>query len=215
MLSRLIGFCLPALFLAAMSVLTVAPAQAATLTVNSGGVLTGARGVVVNGLTYDVTFQEGYCTDIFPPCDLTTTFFFTTAEAATAAAQALLDQVFIDDVLGAFDSNPSLTLGCETLFSCYVMVPYRTDFFDVADNLTALYAMYAGNEPSSDPVPDSVDQLYIDSGDQSEIYAVFSVPPINPDPSGDGGLPPVPLPAAGWLLLASIGAVAATQRPRA
>ncbi len=211
MLSRLMRFFRPALVAAALMLPAAAP-QAATLVLSSAGTLTGATGVLVNGLAYDVTFEKGYCTDVFAPCDLSTTFFFTTMADATAAAQALLDQVFIDGLLGNFDSDPSLTLGCEGLFACYVMVPYQTDFFDVADNLTALYAMHAGNEPDPDPVPDSVDQLYIDSGDQSVVYAVFSIPPFVPDPSGDGGLPPVPLPAAGWLMLLGFGALAAVRR---
>jgi len=106
--------------------LVAAPACAATQIVNGSGVLTGATGVNVNGTSYGVTFADGSCPALFGGCNDSSDFVFTTSAAAGDAAQALLDQVFLDTGLGSFDSNPQLTLGCETagIFGCFAGVPY-------------------------------------------------------------------------------------------
>jgi hypothetical protein len=80
----------------------------------TGGILTGAGGVNVNGTLYAVSFQDGTCIGLFSGCDSSSDFAFggTSASAAFAASQALLDQVFLDGPLGNFDSNPALTRGC-------------------------------------------------------------------------------------------------------
>ena len=61
----------------------------------------------------------------FDNCRLGTEGFdFTDQADATAAAQALLDQVFLDGPAGSFDSNPEMTLGCSHLVSCNIIIPY-------------------------------------------------------------------------------------------
>lgn len=98
-------------------------ASAVTLVVNGSGHLTGATGVNVGGSLYDVSFQEcdvgagGYSAGCTP--------YFTTQATATTAAQALLAQVLIDSGAGAFDTHPELILGCGSLTSCSVAVPYN------------------------------------------------------------------------------------------
>jgi hypothetical protein len=86
-------------------------APAAPVLQVEGGVLTGARGVSVNGELYDVEFRDGTCIELFSGCDSLSDFTFTDSRAI-AASQALLDQVFVDGVLGNFDSMPALTRGC-------------------------------------------------------------------------------------------------------
>ena len=76
------------------------------------GILTGARGVDVNGVLYDVDFLDGTCTALFSGCDSLQDFPFDTASEVTAASQALLDQVLLDSTLGNFDSIPSRIHGC-------------------------------------------------------------------------------------------------------
>ena len=85
------------------------PARAATLQVDSGGVLTGASGVEVNGAFYDVSFTSGTCIEAFDGCDNASKFDFTDEVSASAAAQALLDQVFIDGPAGDFDTSQSFS----------------------------------------------------------------------------------------------------------
>ncbi|MBT9614352.1 MAG: PEP-CTERM sorting domain-containing protein [Burkholderiales bacterium] len=97
-------------------------AHAAILQVTNG-MLTGATGVNVGGQYYDVAFRDGTCVDLFGGC-VNTTFVFKDINAATLASQALLDQVFLDDSAGLFDSNPPLTLGCTPYNRCDVMTPF-------------------------------------------------------------------------------------------
>ena len=80
---------------------------------DGGGLLTGATGVVVDGVTYDVAFQDGTCVGLFPACDASTVFEFNTEAAALLASQALSNQVFTTTTTeGAiFTGTPGLTAG--------------------------------------------------------------------------------------------------------
>lgn len=107
---------------AATLLLTTAPAGAAVQIVENG-ILTGATGVDVGGTSYDVEFLDGTCAAVFGGCNSSGDFTFTTFESGRLAAQSLLDQVFIDGVLGQFDTNPALTRGCSAPLSCHVLIP--------------------------------------------------------------------------------------------
>ncbi len=97
-----------------------------TLLVDGMGQLTGATGVYVGGVSYDVAFADGTCSELFDDCDEISDFTFQTAADAGLASQALLDSVFIDGVAGNFDSDQSLTIGCEPFGSfCYSFTPYE------------------------------------------------------------------------------------------
>jgi hypothetical protein len=87
-------------------------ASAATLNV-VGGQLLGASGVNVGGNLYDVEFLDGSCIALFDGCDSASDFTFNTSAEAVLASQSLLDQVFVDGVLGNFDTTPDLTVGIE------------------------------------------------------------------------------------------------------
>jgi hypothetical protein len=161
-------------------------AQAATLNV-VGGQLMGASGVNVGGTSYDVSFLEGSCISLYNGCDVALDdFTFNTESGAQAAAQALLDQVFLDTILGDFDSVSSLTFGCPNSagnLPCYAGIPYGVDpFFGDVFTYSAVNS-------------DSVDQPndYTTSGGTgqdgdftlylSSVYVVFSTPAIIPEPS--------------------------------
>jgi hypothetical protein len=113
--------------LAAVLVLMAGGVQAATLNV-IGGQLYGASGVDVGGTLYDVEFLDGACVDLFTGCDDLSDFTFTDHTSATLASQALLAQVFLDGVLGQFDSDAMLTAGCPPLsgnqIECRLLTPY-------------------------------------------------------------------------------------------
>jgi hypothetical protein len=115
--------------LAAVLVLMASGAQAATLNV-VGGQLMGASGVDVGGTSYDVLFLDGTCSALFNGCDDVSDFTFQTLVDASQASQALLDQVFIDSILGDFDSSPDLTNGCDPILYynsnryCQVFTPF-------------------------------------------------------------------------------------------
>lgn len=103
---------------------TPSEANAAPILDVIGGQLFGARNVDVNGTLYDVSFEEGSCVSLFGDCDEASDFAFNDEATALAAGQALLDQVFIDNVLGAFDSDPSLTSTCDFPDGCQLIIPF-------------------------------------------------------------------------------------------
>ena len=110
--------------LSALLALLTLPAAAATLEIDGSGQLTGARGVDVDGVLYDVTFQDGSCFDLFDGCDAFEDFTFNDADSATAAALAVMDQVYI----GAIAADPTLIFGCNNALTCRAMIPYDPNF---------------------------------------------------------------------------------------
>ena len=115
------------LVLAVVLALVTSGANAVTLNV-AGGLLISASGVDVGGSLYDVEFLDGSCVDLFTGCDDLSDFTFTDYTSATLASQALLAQVFVDGVLGQFDSDAMLTAGCPPLsgnqIECRLFTPY-------------------------------------------------------------------------------------------
>jgi len=91
------------------------------------GILFGATGVDVNGVLYDVSFQDGTCPELYNGCDQDSDFPFSNPQndvtLGLAANLALLDQVLIDSPLGAFDSAPELTNGCFATDGCQLNTP--------------------------------------------------------------------------------------------
>lgn len=92
--------------------------------------LRGAKGVNVVGTLYDAEFIDGSCIEIFNGCDEASDFtFWEDQVAASAAAQALLDQVFV----GIYDDTPGLTFGCSGENNhCNAFIPY---FFGNGDTV--------------------------------------------------------------------------------
>ena len=171
-------------------------ASAATLLVSPGGDLFGARGVDVGGTLYDVVFIDGSCVDAFGECDSEDDYSIPYA-GAEAFIQALLDQVFV----GIYDTDPERTRGCsgrEAENFCFVIVA-GIPSVETGRNLVR----YAINQ--RDAVPDSVGSGVLNSFAVSGVatYASFAPSAV------------VPLPAAGWALLAGLGGLAALRRRRA
>jgi hypothetical protein len=184
--------------LAAFAALSfAAPATAATLQ-TSGFTLTGATGVDVNGTSYDVAFLDGTCTSVFDGCDSNSDFAFTNPGDATAAAQALLDQVFVDGLPGTFDTVPFLTNGCSDLLICTAWIPYSVSG-------TGVDLMTASNSNGADFVLAGVTDP---SGDTSQspslVWAIFT-------PSVAVG---VPEPSTWAMMLLGFGAIGLAARRR-
>jgi hypothetical protein len=114
LLSCLLALC------AALSTVQAAP----ILQVNTFGVLTGAKGVIVGARIYDVEFVEGSCVELFSPCTPSSAFAFHTRNEAAAASAALLDSVLLDVPSGKFNSVPSLTAGCSFSTLCDLFTPF-------------------------------------------------------------------------------------------
>lgn len=122
-----------------LAVLTggLSPAAASSLTIDAYGKLTGATGVNVGGILYDVAFVDASCVSIFNACDAITDFEFTTISEANVASQALLDQVLVDGPNGNFDTLPGLTVGCGATIDCLIWTPYGFDAEYVASSIAA------------------------------------------------------------------------------
>jgi hypothetical protein len=96
--------------------------EAAPILQINAGILTGATGVDLGGTLYDVEFVEGDCFSVFSPCINPADFDFQTEDDAVDAAQALLDQVFVNQ----FDTSPGLIFGCAGNDRCDVLMPYAS-----------------------------------------------------------------------------------------
>lgn len=105
--------------------MSAAAASAAPILDVIGGQLVGARDVLVGDTLYNVQFTEGSCVSAFDGCDAVSDFPFANADDALEAAQALLDQVFLDGPLGLFDTETFAIAGCSSDFLCDAYIPFE------------------------------------------------------------------------------------------
>jgi opacity protein-like surface antigen len=190
---------------AALAAVLASPAAAATLITNGSGQLTGATGVSVNGASYDVEFVEGTCAALFGGCDSISDFPFQNEADATTAMQALLDQVFTDGPVGQFNSDYSMTLGCDTNTTggCTAMIPLELQF-------SSLTGRGAYNTDGSDYIIwTGLSSTYDTSLDNFWVWARFT-PSLAapPDPSA------VPEPSTWAMMLLGFGAIGFAARRR-
>ena len=75
---------------------------------------------------------DGTCIALFNGCDDVSDFTFQMEASAILASQALLNQVFLDGVLGNFDSSPELMAGCENTGRCISATPYGFNILSAA-----------------------------------------------------------------------------------
>jgi hypothetical protein len=157
--------------------------------------LIGAQGVLVDGVLYDVLFPDvtdadNRCTIIFDGCDnATEDFEFQDQTLAELAAQALLDQVFLDGPDGQFDTGLGLyNVGaCQNTFSCWVIIPFG---IGAAGNVDITQAVNSNEDPLTLP-PDDVLVTTLDfyppdfsvSGSSSSTWSIWSRSPTSvPEP---------------------------------
>ena len=127
----------------------------------TSGKLFGAKGVIVEGSSYDVQFLDGNCRTLYSNCDAASDFAFHSATSAVAAATALFDTVFVDSALGMFDKNPGLTNGCATIQFCFSIIPYAINTSN--NRFSVVYAVNAGEPFYADG---------IDGGDGSKYMTI-------------------------------------------
>lgn len=181
-----------------MAVAMAAAAKAGVIrTLDANGQLTGARNVDVGGTLYDISFVEGSCFSVFSGCNQNSDFDFFGLEQAGVAAQALVDQVFLDVLEGQFDSDPSLTLGCSSTVACSVAVP---SFVNSVNGVVFVEGAIALNEAG---IGGSIGFLFLAPGDSigadsSSVFARFNLAQQPPNPAGQ-----IPEPAT--LLLFGLG----------
>ncbi len=179
------------------------PAKAVTL-LTDGGQLVGVTGLVVNEFTYDIRFVDGSCASVFDGCDdHSDIYFFPDADQALATVRAMRDLVFIDSAAGAFDSNPQLTRGCDSLGNfCTTFFPFTTvQSGPITSTFVALYGVINREGARRDDVAFGSGPIIADTPELT--FAVFTL---------TGVTPAVPLPAAGWLYLGLGGAMVALRQ---
>jgi len=193
--------------LAALS-LSMAAAAAVIWQVDGAGTLTGANGVIVGGSSYDVSFVDGNCGELFNGCDSPVDFIFSTMAQAAEASKSLLDQVFIGDDPGGYDAHPELTRGCGNLYQCIVWTPFWRSPVDGYVLLGEARNCAAGYCEDS-----STSYSYAAPGDTNTgpfghvTYAVWSASTV-PGPS------PVPEPSVLALLAVGLFCIGVAQRRR-
>ena len=184
--------------------MSVSSVNGATLNVSNDGVLLGASGVDVGGTLYDVVFADGSCIQIFSGCDTISDLDFSDQASATDAAQALLDQVFVDTVEGAYDSGLAPIFGCGNTSICNTFIPF---------NLVSVFGAPIFNYASSN-------NTRLESNDSITIEAISGQLTFTDHSFRDDNnfalfttASPVPVPAAVWLFgTALIGLVGFGKR---
>jgi hypothetical protein len=167
-----------ALLITLFLVMASSTASAATLNV-VGGQLLGASGVDVGGSLYNVEFLDGTCIALYNGCDDVSDFTFQTQADALLAAQALLDQVFLDGA-DLFDTDPNNTVGCISSQSCFAETPYALSIPDPPNALVFTVSALNHEDEISDAVIPFNIGIFVDLSISSmEVYAVWSasVPP--------------------------------------
>lgn len=166
-------------FLAILSISLTAHANVVLQT--NGPTLTGARGVLVNGVSYDVQFKEGSCSELFSGCDSASDFIFPSFRSVIDAFFALeQDPVFIE----FFNQThaPSKVFGCSFDFSCYITTPHFTELpsqievgiLTISDNIDNIYGSgFTYLSVAVDLYPTQMDS----TDNPGQTWAVWSVSP--------------------------------------
>jgi hypothetical protein len=141
-----------------------------------GDPLTGAIGVAVDGILYDVTFQDGTCIALFSGCDENSDFAFQTRDAALLASGALRDQVFGGFFAsGVYDDDPELVQGISSNEYGAIITPFRAwdtskgtlaDFFGLKNYASDYYGL-------ADSASNNQRLISWDSSGHRYVYAVW------------------------------------------
>jgi hypothetical protein len=176
------------------ALMCTAAAKAAPVLQVTDGQLTGAKGVVVNDKSYDVSFAGGTCADAFKICQ-PALFLFTDIDMARAASLALSEQVFVNSAVGDFDKYSNLTKGCEAyVYHCFVFTPASIDGTSV---IGSSLLNYSGG--ARDDIYRSF-YNYADAASVKVTYARWSTPVAE-----------IPEPGTNALLLIALGGIGAIR----
>lgn len=171
------------------------------LLLDGNGKLTGAKNLLVEGRSFDVSFVDGTCASVFSGCDSPSDFQFQDAFMASAATQALFGQV----LTGIYDSDPTRTAGCSFGLLCMLTTPFDA----TADNDVLLWVLARNGEDIR--VADAIEfsgnarrSLLNFTNEIAYVWAVWS----------PADRSTVPEPASLGLVLGGLAALAACARRR-
>jgi len=162
----------------------VGQAQAQTGVYNPGNGQLGIDGILYEGQLYDVSIEQGGCNTLFPLCDSSTEFTFSTLGAALGAADNLGNAI-----VGLVAADPTS--------------PFANAISDLTDLLTPFVAF-----------PNSVRVADASTGDAWSSANVISFNAVNNVVADYAVWAAVPEPASASLLAAGVAGVAAMSRRR-
>ena len=162
-IARLLGAA--ALSLSLATVATQASAVPVAL-INGSGQLTGATGVTVGALTYNVSFVDGSCNSLFGGC-VNANFDFHSIADAIAASQALFTQI-----ISGFGNHPDKIFGCGGN-GCQIETPgttlVETAVLIAQGGRINLGSLFFGTGDSG------IQAAFDTSGNNLEVYADWTV----------------------------------------
>ena len=162
----------------------------------SNGVLIGVSGFQFEGQTYDITFQDGTCVDLFSGCDSESDFPFPSESEASDFSLQLSSLLNIN--LG---TNFDRVMGCDTT-NCSIAVP------------TTLITISGG-----DPTVEVVGPIVANGFIVPVFSSAFGINQILSSPISDpftyARVSAVPLPATVWLFLSGVGALVGMRKLKA
>ena len=171
--------------LLALMVLTMgATAHAASLRINGDGHVEGVDGIVIGTATYDATFVDGTCVEIFSGCDEISDFQLGEADALTAATQ--ITDAFTGS---AYQHEPDEIVGCtDTPSICRIAIPWDPSSPATSPNLVTVALTVIQDDPT---LPVTIGVFYEYEMTNAEV-GTFVV------------LTEVPLPASAWLFVSAL-----------
>ena len=137
--------------------------------VDSDGILTGAKGIDINGVEYNVEFKDGSCIALFSGCDNKSDFLFNTSPGPSGylASWTLSKYVFV----GQWDSSPHKTKGCEgSPGQCSIITP-----FDLVAGTIRMSYFNNTNWESMDEISNGNWYPFADTTSYAFTFAVWSV----------------------------------------
>lgn len=184
LVSRALAFLARPLAFLTLSAMLAGAAQAGVVRTVSGGILTGATGVSVGGVLYDVSFVDGSCVVLFSGCNSDAVLPFNSAADAAAASVALSEFVFVDTADGQFDSAPSLTRGCADRVSCVVLTPFDVRVDPVSQlSIVDVSGFFNRDVPTDDSIRNTLLAASQETTVIFQTYAVWTRAEAVPEPS--------------------------------
>ncbi len=148
--------------------------QAASLVVNSNNIVTGASGVSVNGILYDVAIGDGTCVSLFNGCDQPADFPFTSSSETSDALNALFSLIS----QSPYQQSPTSFSGCVSPVICALATPYSLAQGFATLNILFIFGSSLPNNISDDVLSPSSNTADI----RTISYVRWTTQKVNPVP---------------------------------